>query len=598
MENNAKNHLALETSLYLQQHVHNPVDWYPWSDEALNKAKKEDKPILLSIGYSACHWCHVMAHESFEHTETASLMNKLFINIKVDREERPDLDKIYQMTHALLTQRGGGWPLTVFLTPDDLVPFFSGTYFPLEPQHQLPAFRYVLRTIHALYQNNRHEIIAQNKELYKVLNENYAPKNIATLNTRPIELAQHILEKSFDQHNGGFGAAPKFPQSEVLLFLLDTQPTLTNIILSTLNHMARGGIYDQLGGGFFRYATDAKWLIPHFEKMLYDNAQLILTYTEAYKKFAHPLFATIAKKTAEWALDTMQSPSGGFYATIDADSEGHEGSYYLWDKDIIKTLLTPEEYQIIDLYFGLNKPANFAKKWHLAVDILEENIAIQLKISLTKVISLIQSAKNKLFTARQMRIFPQQDKKILTAWNGLMINALLEISDVLDEPSFATSAHHALLFIQQNLIVNKRLHASFQGNRPRFAGFLDDYAFLLKAVMTSLRYQKSDQDLEFARFLADILLDEFFDEKNGGFFFTSKNHEKLIQRPKSMVDEATPSGNGIAVDALIILGNLVNEPRYIHAAEKTLSFVWEVMTKYPVQHASLLVALARFLKNN
>jgi uncharacterized protein YyaL (SSP411 family) len=586
------NHLSSETSPYLQQHSHNPVHWYPWGNEALEKARHENKPILLSIGYTACHWCHVMAQESFENTETASLMNHYFINIKVDREERPDLDKVYQTANYLLTQGSGGWPLTVFLDPRDLTPFYSGTYFPPVPRFNLPAFNDVLRTISDIYKEQQHHIINQNEQLRKMLNYENNSEETITLNKKPIELAHKKLESKYDALHGGFGQAPKFFHPTCIEFLLQDSSSL---VIYTLMQMAQGGIYDQLGGGFFRYSTDAAWQIPHFEKMLYDNAQLLYLYTEAFHRYGQPFFKKIARKTAAWMIETMQSPEGGYYASLDADSEHQEGKYYLWNKFEVEALLALKEMQVLRIYFGLNKPPNFEKQWHLYVAELLDEIVTQYKLSLDETKQLLTSGKQKLLAARKKRTPPQCDKKILTGWNALAIKALLWAGDTFEEKSFIDSANQALHFIQKNLWVNKRLFATYKDGKARFSGYLDDYAFLLDTLLTSLQISWKTDYLIFAIEIADALLTHFYDKVAGGFYFTANDHEKLVHRPKTMMDESLPSGNGIAARSLLLLGHLIGEPRYLSAAENTIKAAWPTLSMHPAEHGSLLLALEYWL---
>jgi len=586
------NQLIGETSPYLQQHSHNPVNWYPWGNNAIEKAKRENKPILLSIGYTACHWCHVMAHESFENAEIAKLMNQYFINIKVDREERPDLDKIYQTANHLLTQGAGGWPLTVFLDPRDLTPFYSGTYFPPTPRFNLPAFKDVLQTIADIYQKQQHDIIKQNEQLRKILNYEVQSSEKIILNKQPIYLAHKKLENTYDSLNGGFGQAPKFPHTTCLEFLSQDSSSL---VTDTLMHMAQGGIYDQLGGGFFRYSTDAEWRIPHFEKMLYDNAQLLHLYTEAFHHYGQPFFGKIARKIATWVLEVMQSEEGGYFSSLDADSEQEEGKYYLWNTLEIDSLLTLEEAKVIRIYYGLNNPPNFEKQWHLYVAELLDVLTGHCKMTINQAKQLITSGKKKLLAARGKRIPPQYDKKILTSWNALMIKALFFAGDRLQEKIFIESAMKALCFIQENLWVNKRLFATYKDKKSRFSGYLDDYAFLLDALLTSLQTIWKTEHLLFAIDIADCLLQYFYDESAGGFYFTANNHEKLVYRPKTMMDEAMPSGNGIAARALFILGHLLGEVRYLDAAENTLKAAWSTLLPHPAEHCSLLMALEYWL---
>lgn len=591
------NHLAQEASPYLLQHAQNPVDWYPWGEEALAKASRENKPILLSIGYAACHWCHIMAHESFEDEQTAKLMNELFVNVKVDREERPDLDKIYQTAHYLLTQSQGGWPLTVFLTPNDLIPFFSGTYFPLIPRHQLPAFKDVLFTLADIYKKHPEQIEQQNQQLLTILSHENPVVQPVILNDEPIKSAARFLQMKFDTTNGGFGTAPKFPHPTLIELLMREKSTMAP---TSLRHMAQGGIYDQVEGGFFRYTVDEKWEIPHFEKMLYDNAQLLFLYAEAAKELNEPYFAEIAHETAEWVITKMQAPEGGFYSSLDADSEGHEGKFYVWNKFEITELLTEQEADFANLYFGLTGPPNFEKDWHLHVAQPLDSVSETLQITTEQAKELLQSIKQKLFTMRQMRVAPACDHKILTAWNALMIKALLVAGHNLQEPRYTEAALTALHFIQQKMWNDKLampLLASYKDGKAYLSAYLDDYAFLLDAVITLI--QLSDRPaasyVAFAKQLADNLLDHFYDTKVGGFFFTADGHEKVLYRPKTMMDEAIPAGNGIAARALLALGRLVDEPRYVAAAEKTLQVAWPAFSQFPAEHCSLLLALNDFI---
>lgn len=591
------NQLAKEASPYLQQHANNPVDWYPWGKEALEKARLENKPILLSIGYAACHWCHVMAHESFEDQETADLMNELFVNIKIDREERPDLDKIYQTAHFVLTRSSGGWPLTVFLTPHDLIPFFSGTYFPRNANYQLPAFKDVLKTLASIYKNNPDDIKQQNKELLNILQQDIlqqakAPEPVR-INNQPLEKGLLELQQRYDQINGGFGTAPKFPQPSKLEFLFQIKSPMT---AETLDHMAQGGIYDQLEGGFFRYSVDASWEIPHFEKMLYDNGQLLNLYTLAAKQYDNPSFAQISREVAEWAINKMQAPEGGFYSSIDADSEGHEGKFYVWSKEDIQTLLSAQEYNVIQLYFGLNKGPNFEQQWHFNITQSLESVAKQLEIPFSEAKHLLRSAKEKLLNARRERIPPGLDKKVLTSWNSLMIKGMIIAGQQLKEPRFVSSAQQAIAFIKQHLWRNKRLLASYADKRAYLEAYLDDYAFLIDALLSSLQVSWNTDHLFFAIDLANTLLEHFYDQSRGGFFFTANDQEKVLYRPKTMVDEAIPAGNGVAIRVLLILGHLLGETRYIDAAEKTLQVAWPYLERFPSEHCAVLLGLREYLE--
>src|ERR1700722_4336105 len=431
-----RNRLAAETSPYLLQHADNPEDWAPWGEEVALAAKRENYPILLSIGFSACHWCHVMAHESFEDAATAALMNRLFVNIKVDREERPDLDRIYQVAQQLITQGNGGWPLTMFLTPGEQAPFFGGTYFPKEPRYGMPAFGDLLRRVAEYYRGHGEEIAAQNEQL-KLAFEGLAPQPAAegeVLDDSPLREARAALERSFDAKFGGFSQAPKFPHPGRIERCLrhwhrtsaQAEPDLKALYMAslTLTRMAEGGIYDQLGGGFSRYSVDGQWMIPHFEKMLYDNAQLLCEYGRAALATGEALFARIAGETADWVLRDMRSPQGGFYSSLDADSEGHEGKFYVWTPSEVQSLLTPQENAAFARRFGLNGAANFEGQWHLHIRDSIDAVAAGLGEPAQAVAALIDAARAKLLKERERRVWPARDEKILTAWNALMIKGL------------------------------------------------------------------------------------------------------------------------------------------------------------------------------
>jgi len=598
------NHLAGETSPYLLQHVHNPVDWYPWGEEALELARRVNRPILLSVGYSACHWCHVMAHESFEDPETAALMNRLFVNIKVDREERPDIDRIYQTAHSLLAQRPGGWPLTVFLTPDDHIPFFAGTYFPHTPRHGMPAFRELLQRISDYLPAHLEEIREQNASLQRALQGMLQTTAADTLNTIPLDIVRQQLQQNFDARDGGFGAAPKFPHPTNLERLLrhwsgsredggEPDRHALHMVVYTLERMARGGIYDQLGGGFCRYSVDSQWLIPHFEKMLYDNGALLALYAEAYAATGNPLFARVTRETADWTMREMQSPEGGYYSSLDADSEGEEGRFYVWQRDEVRELLG-EEYPLFARRYGLDRSANFEGHWHLYVNRTTQQLAAEFSLPEGTVRQHITAAGEALLTVRKLRVRPGRDDKILTAWNGLMIRGMAIAGRLLDQPPWITSAEHALDFIRERLWRNGRLLATCKDGRSHLNAYLDDYVYLIDAVLELLQARWRDGDLAFAMELAEAVLVHFAAE-DGGFYFTSDDHEALIQRPLPMHDDATPSGNGIAAKVFGRLGHLLGEPRYLQAAEGTLKRLWTGLEQMPHGHASLLVALEESL---
>jgi uncharacterized protein YyaL (SSP411 family) len=578
-----QNFLKDETSPYLLQHAENPVEWHSWNEATLAKARAGNKPILLSVGYAACHWCHVMAHESFEDETTAQYMNKFFINIKVDREERPDIDKIYQTTHYLLTEHSGGWPLTVFLTPDDCVPFFSGTYFPATPRASLPAFKDVLIKIAEIYRDRQDDVRKQNHSLQQALLPKHTPTPAVELNKTPLRLAVSSLQHTYDAKNGGFGGAPKFPNPSKLEFL---QLEKSDMVENTLFHMAEGGIYDQLRGGFYRYSVDAQWQIPHFEKMLYDNAQLLAIYAQASQIDDEPYFAQIARETANWVRVEMQDPNGGYYASLDADSAGHEGLFYVWDLAEIESVLSNEEFAMVKIYYGLEGEPNFEGKWHLRIiEALRDDHEKQVLIR----------AQQKLLQARELRPRPYRDEKILTAWNGLMIKSMFVAGNILQETAFLASAQKALQFARDNVWVKQKLFANYKDGKATLPAYLDDYVFLLDAVLTSLKIVEDEANVNFARELADALLNHFYDAEEGGFFFTADDHEKLLYRPKTFMDEALPASNGVAVRVLMEMGQRFNDSRYSTAAEKTLQKAWPVISQYPAEHCSLLLGLARRL---
>ncbi len=601
-----RNRLAAETSPYLLQHADNPVDWYPWGEDALNRARAEHKPILLSIGYSACHWCHVMAHESFEDPQTAALMNELFINIKVDREERPDLDKIYQTAQQMITQGSGGWPLTMFLTPDEQQPFFGGTYFPKAAGHGMPAFTELLQRVAQYHREHGEAIAAQNQQLqqaFAALSPAPAAAELA-ISKEPLRTGRAALERSFDDVAGGFTRAPKFPHASSIERCLRqwhatssaTQPDLKALYMATLTltRMAEGGIYDQLGGGFSRYSVDALWMIPHFEKMLYDNGLLLCEYARAALATGDPLYARVAAQTAEWMLRDMRSPEGGFYSSLDADSEHHEGKFYVWTPLEVQSLLTESEYAVFSRRFGLNRPANFEGQWHLHAFEPLEDIAASRGESPQVAQTLIDSARAKLLQARNLRIWPARDEKILTSWNALAIKGLAIAARVLNRNDFADAATAAVDFIRHHLWREGRLLATSKDGRAHLPAYLDDYAFLLDALLELLQTRWRSRDLQFALQLIEVLLAHFEDSQSGGFFFTAKDHEALIHRSKTFGDESVSSGNAIAASALARMGFLLAEPRYLTAAERTLRAAWMHIEEYPQAHMSFLNALEDF----
>ena len=638
------NALINETSPYLRQHAHNPVQWYPWGDKALRLAKQQNKPILLSIGYSACHWCHVMAHESFENSQTATLMNKLFINLKVDREERPDLDKIYQRAHLVIAQRAGGWPLTMFLSPQDQYPFFGGTYFPPQPRYGMPAFKDLLKTVATFYHERQEEIKKHKRSLAETLGSSEASPMIDTaqINAEPFSSVRAQLGQSFDHVHGGFSGAPKFPPIPNIERLLhhykmtvgqgEPDEEGLGMALFTLKKMALGGIYDQLGAGFCRYSVDELWMVPHFEKMLYDNGPFLSIYSEAWQlinssaslsqkansslsqkggrnlsKRTAPLsflsslgergdlFKQTALETADWVIREMRSPEGGFYSSLDADSEGEEGKFYVWTKDKMKDLLSEELYKLFAYHFGLNRPANFEDKWHLHVFHEGEKTAKHFKLPLEEVEARLDKARDILFQNREERVRPGRDEKILTSWNALMIKGMATAGRIFGRQDYLKAAEQALDFIKNTLWVNGRLLATYKDGKAHLNAYLDDYAFLLDAILTLLQARWRDGDMAFAIELAEVLLEEFADTAQGGFYFTAHNHETLISRPKSFADDSIPSGNGIAALALGRLGPILGETRYLDAAEKTIQAGWSSITQMASTHTTMLLAVEDYL---
>jgi uncharacterized protein len=602
------NHLINETSPYLRQHAHNPVDWYPWGSEALERARREGKPIHLSIGYAACHWCHVMAHESFEDEATARLLNDNFVNIKVDREERPDIDRIYQIAQQMITQRGGGWPLTMFLTHDDQRPFFGGTYFPREPRYGLPGFRDLLPRVVEFYRTHEPEMRAQNEALVTALaGINYPPAPAGTLLTdAPLKACRAQLASTFDRRYGGFGGAPKFPAPKALERLLRdwrASPTGDEVGLQslymasfTLRRMGDGGICDQLGGGFCRYSVDERWMIPHFEKMLYDNGALLAVYANSSLASADAFYTQVVLETARWALREMQSPEGGFYSSLDADSEGHEGKFYVWDREEVRQALSADEFAVFAPRFGLDSPANFEGRWHLYVNATVEQIAATLQRPAAEVSALLESARTKLLALRAQRVRPSRDEKILTSWNALMIRGLAIAARVHNAEPLAGAASRALDFVRATLWRDGRLLATCKDGRAHLNAYLDDYVYLVDAVLELQQVRFRAEELEFAQQLTEVVLGHFADEANGGFYFTSDDHEQLIHRSKTFSDDAIPSGNGIAAFTLQRLGHLLGEPRYLTAAERTLRAAWPALEKYPVSHVTLVTALEELLQ--
>jgi len=596
------NRLAVETSPYLRQHADNPVDWWPWCDEALETARRERKPILLSIGYAACHWCHVMAHESFEDATTAAAMNALFVNIKVDREERPDIDKVYQLAHQALTGRGGGWPLTMFLTAEERLPFHAGTYFPKAPRHGLPAFIQLLHAVRRWHDEHPRELREHGDAMARFLADHgRAPPHAGELDDAPIQAALARIAEAYDDDNGGHVGAPKFPPAnEVALLLVlardDAGGTAAAIARGTLAAMAGRGLADHLGGGFFRYCVDERWEIPHFEKMLYDNAQLLPCYARAAVQLDEPTFADTARACARWLARELQAPGGGFMSSHDADSEGEEGRYYVWQRDEARAVLDDGAWAVASRRYGLDGPPNFeGRAWHLVGRRAAAGIAAELGIDAAEARRRLARADAALLALRARRVRPGLDDKVLTAWNALAIaGAARAAGDLADAPLLA-EAERALEVLHAELWRDGRLFACHAGGRTRFDAYLDDHAFLLDALLAMLRARWKRRDFDWAIALADALLERFEDRAHGGFFFTAHDAEPLPQRPKPFLDESLPAGNGVAARALLALGRLLGEPRWLDAAERTLRAAWPTLVEIPHACCATLLALDEYL---
>jgi uncharacterized protein YyaL (SSP411 family) len=593
------NRLAGETSPYLLQHAHNPVDWYPWGPEALERAKSEDKPILLSIGYSACHWCHVMERESFEDPHTASVMNASFVSIKVDREERPDLDGIYMQAVQAMTG-SGGWPMTVFLTPDG-TPFYGGTYFPPIDRPNMPAFTRVLAGIADAWQNRRADVLQSGSQLREHLQQatRLTASTQATLDPGVLDAAGQGLAAQYDAEYGGFGGAPKFPQPMAIEFLLrywkrSGDDAARDVAVHTLEQMARGGMYDQLGGGFHRYSTDAEWLVPHFEKMLYDNAQLARAYLMGYQATGNAFFRQIAEQVIEYVLREMTHASGGFYSTEDADSEGEEGKFYVWTPAELRELLGDEDARLFGGFYDVKNVGNFERRASiLHMDYTPAQIAARLAVSEVELLAALERGRPILFEARARRVRPARDDKVLASWNGLMLRALAEAAAVLGRGDFRQAALKNAEFLLSTMRrADGSLYRTWKpGHAAHLNGYLEDYANVADGLVALYEATFDPRWLTAATALADIILERFADTDNGGFFDTSSDHEILISRPKDMFDNATPSGNAVATDVLLRLALLTGRDDYERAARGVLELLRDSMARYPLGFARSLSAL-------
>ncbi|HKW49902.1 MAG TPA: thioredoxin domain-containing protein [Gemmatimonadaceae bacterium] len=578
------NRLANETSPYLLQHAQNPVEWYPWGEDALQRARSEDKPILLSVGYAACHWCHVMEHESFEDETTAHLMNEKFVNIKVDREERPDIDGIYMQAVQAMTGRGG-WPMTVFLTPDGL-PFYAGTYFPADDRHGLPSFKRVLSAVDDAYRNRRSDVERTTTQLREFFASTKHPtRGTGTLTPLLLERAYRELAQDYDMRRGGFGGAPKFPQAMALDSLLRywarTQTTLAlTIAQESFRSMARGGIYDQLGGGFARYAVDEAWLVPHFEKMLYDNALLARLGTHLWQATKDAELRRVVEETLDWVLREMAAPDGGFYSSLDADSEGHEGKFYVWSLEEIEAVLGTEAPLAIE-YWGVTAGGNFEGKNILHVPNDAKVVAARQGVSIEELRARIAHARHTLLRARAARIRPGRDDKTLASWNGLMLRALAEAARAFDRMSYREEAvrHGEQLF--RLLVREDRVFRTVSRGKAKIAGFLEDYAALGLAALALYELTFDEVWLTRARSLADAAVRWFWDDETGAFFDTASDHESLVTRPRDVTDNATPSGTSLAAELLARLADLLQDESMRRRATYVLETIAEPMVRHP-----------------
>lgn len=588
------NRLIHETSPYLLQHAHNPVDWYPWGQEALARARAEDKPMLLSVGYSACHWCHVMERESFENEATAAYMNDHFVNIKVDREERPDIDAIYMQAVQALTQHGG-WPMTVFLTPAG-EPFYGGTYFPPEPRYGMPSFRQVLEAMVDVWQTRRDDAVSSARDLAQHLSDAAEiPPGSVSLTPQLLDGAARAIMQRFDARHGGWGSAPKFPAPQTIDFLLrhyqrKGDRAALEQAETTLLKMARGGMYDQLGGGFHRYSVDETWLVPHFEKMLYDNAQLARTYLHAFQLTGNAEYRRIVEETLDYVKREMTAPEGGFYAAQDADSEGVEGKFFVWTLAEVRSALGEDATLFAALYDVTGK-GNWEHTNILHLPRPLEDIARVMGQPVERLYDIAQRGKAKLFAIREQRVHPGRDDKVLTNWNGLMLAAVADAGRVLQRADFLDLARRNAEFVLAALYENGRLRHSFKDGQAKVPGFLSDYALYTYGLLALYRATFELRWLETARALGAHMLDHFWDDENGGFFQTSDEHEQLITRPKDLFDEAVPSGNAVAAWVLLELAELVGEPEYDRRGRATIELVTKALQQYPSAFATMLNAL-------
>lgn len=589
------NRLVKEFSPYLLQHAHNPVDWFPWGGEAFERAKRENKPLLLSIGYSACHWCHVMEKESFENEEIAQIMNTHFISVKVDREERPDIDSIYMQCVQMLTGQGG-WPTTLFLTHDGL-PFYGGTYFPPEDRQGFPGFKRVLQSIAEIYHRNPQQVQQNTQAVLKNLRGlSQLKQSQEGLSEKILEIAFRKLSQNFDYRRGGFGSAPKFPNPMVLSYLLRYYLRSKNkgcleMVELNLKSMAEGGIYDQIGGGFHRYSVDERWLVPHFEKMLYDNALLVPVYLDAYLVTKNPSYKKIVVETLDYVIREMTGTYGEFFSTQDADSEGEEGKYYVWRSREIKSILGERDADIFCRFYGVTEAGNFEGKNILTSARTYEQIARQLETTTDKVESVIIEARRKIMEARELRIKPGRDEKALANWNGLMLSAFSRAARVLGRSDYLRIAEQNAHFVLNYLCQGERLLHACKDGQAKLNAYLDDYACIIDSFIEVYQSTFDSKWLRKASSLADVMIDLFWDEETGAFYYTAKDHEKLITRLKDFQDNAIPAGNSTAAMDLLRLAEITDREDFRSKAETIFKILHETVGKYPSGFGQLLCGL-------
>jgi len=593
------NRLIKETSPYLLQHAHNPVDWFPWGEEAFEIARRDQKPVLLSIGYSACHWCHVMEHESFENEAIAKVMNDNFVNIKVDREERPDLDQIYMNAVQLMTHHGG-WPMTVFLTPE-AVPFYAGTYFPPEDRYNMPGFPRVLISLSEAFRERPEDIKQTAASVLSELQRSAATSESSeVLSTELLESAYRGILKNYDATNGGFGGAPKFPPAMVLEFLLQTFHRTGNqqaldAVRYTARKMAEGGIYDHLGGGFHRYATDARWLVPHFEKMLYDNALLSRFYLHYYQVDHEETARAVVEGILDYVVREMTDPLGGFYSTQDADSEGVEGKFFVWSRDEVSKLLGPSDAALLAAYYNITTEGNFEGENILNVTRDLEEVARTENITPDQLSRRLEAARRKLFEARERRVKPARDEKVLTAWNGLMLTSFAEAGAILERPNYTEVAKRNARFVLENLRRDGLLLRTYKDGQAKLNAYLEDYAFYIDGLLTLFETTGQLEWFEEARSLTATMIDEFWDQEEGAFYYTGRSHEDLIVRSKDFFDNATPSGNSVAASVLLRIGLLTDNSDYQRRAATILRLTAASLRRYGAGFGRMLCALDFYL---